>query len=81
MRWWLVVFTVAACSFLGEPDPEIVRLRERVQSLTKDLEQYEGKIREAGADPGLRQSLVNDQALLESRIERYREILRQKSGQ
>lgn len=63
-----------ACKKTPEENARL-RLENSVKEMSAVLETYEKKIASAGNDPGLRSRLLNDQALLKSRIERLKEMI------
>jgi len=76
----LLLLPLLACT---KPSPEKAaqeQLLRKIASLEVESEKLEGKIKEAGNDPGLRYNVVNEQELLKSRIERLKENLKQKEA-
>lgn len=74
---FLVIVAGGGCTSSNshEEGEQHERQLKKLAELEKENEILEGKIKDAGNDPGLRYNLVSDQELLKSRIERMRENL------
>jgi hypothetical protein len=72
----LLGFTACTTS-KDEPDEETRANDEKIQQMETELGVFRERIRNADADRGLRDQLMEDEALLKSRLERARERSKQ----
>ncbi len=70
-------FLFLSCTEKGAEPTEQVRLKNKISEMEVESEKLEGKIKDAGNDPGLKFNLVQELELLKSRTERLRENLKQ----
>ncbi len=71
----LFFLTVGSCTQKKE-DPELNRLKARLTEMESQYKGFEGKIRSAADDVGLRSQLEEDRALLKSRMERVKLLIK-----
>lgn len=69
----LTTTLLVACTESAERDKDIDQLHSKIQTMEKSLDEMEGRLRDAGNDPGLRNSLLGEQALMKSRLERLKQ--------
>lgn len=68
----------ACTKAVEEPDEEIKALDERIGQMETELSVFRERIKTADTDRGLRDQLVEDEALLKSRLERLKERAKEK---